>query len=428
MRKGDFFSFAFLTLLIRGLLDYLFINYVTENWAYYGFILDINISKVILSYVFLILFILLLNFYRENVISHFLVIILFFTVYVPIGVIYSLMNKSPVFFIIATISFLILCVITIFFNVKTKENYEQEIFLKKPVYYCVNIISCITVLLMTIQNIRNMDILQVLNLRDVYSIRENVTYHWGMNYFFSWQTKVITPLMIILTHKNKMKYMHYIFIASQVWLFLLTGQKMVLFTLVIALLLMKFSYKLTKPNYIFIRGMAILLIISFLEVVFLKNSYIIDFFIRRIMYLPALLNFYYYEFFSQHNFQFWKYSFIGRFLDLNTDFELEPSFVIGNYFFGNDKTNAVTGYLGSEYMNGGIFGVLVATIVLIIIFKILDKYSIKFGKEVVLVTLVAPLYTLWNSALLTSLLTGGIIIALILFSQIRTKQNEKKYS
>lgn len=424
VRKDNIIVFFLFTLIIRILLDYLFINYVTDKWYYYGFILDINMVKVLISYCTLFLFIILLNSYREEIISHFFVIILFFTVYVPIGVIYSYMNKSSVFFTIATFSFLILCISTIFFNIKSANinlnaQNDMKIRLSKPIYYGIHFITIITVALMTIQNIKNMDIMQVLNLKSVYSVRENVTYNWGMNYFFSWQTKVLTPFMIVVAYKNKNKLLQSIYLFSQLWLYLLTGQKMVLFTLIIVLLLLKLSNKLIKPSFLFIRGITVLLIFSILEVVINKNSYIIDFFIRRVMYLPALLNFYYYEFFSVNNFQLWKHSFFGRFLGLKTDFEVEPSFVIGSYFFGNENTNAVTGFLGSEYMNGGSLGVIFATIILITIFKIVDKYTVKFGKEIVLVTMIAPLYSLWNSALMTSLVTGGILLALLLFTQVK---------
>lgn len=61
------------------------------------------------------------------------------------------------------------------------------------------------------------------------------------------------------------------------------------------------------------------------------------------------------------------------------DFDVLPSFVIGEQYFNNIETNAVTGFLGSEYMNGGFLGLLMTAGILIILLKVLDRFAHKLG-------------------------------------------------
>lgn len=418
--KKDKLVFVILSILIRILMDYVFIEYITKKWAYQGFTLIIDNSKVIYSYIMLFVFVNILKYYKKDKLSHFLVILLFFTMYMPIGVIYGLMNKNSVFFGMVNIVFLALSIFTIFMNNKFKINMSLDENLYSRLYIILNIISIITIFGMTIQNLDNIDLRSVINLANVYEVRKSVTYYWGMNYFFSWQTKVINPYMIALNHFNKRRIVKWIYILFQIWLYMLTGHKMVLFTLILIFIIINFSTKLSNLHLFFTKGFAIIFILSSVEVIMLKNSYIIDYFVRRILYMPALLNFLYYEFFSKYGLQFWKYSIFGRILNAKTDFDIAPSFIIGEEYFNTINNNAVTGYLGSEFMNGGFIGIILATIVLIILFKIIDILSYKVGVEVVLITLLTPLYTLWNTSLLTSLLTGGIIISILILYQ--TKQ------
>jgi len=188
---------------------------------------------------------------------------------------------------------------------------------------------------------------------------------------------------------------------------------MVLFTLIMITVIFRFKHKLDQLTQFFVSGIAFSMTISAIELVFFQKSFLIDLVIRRVFYIPALLNFHYFDFFSNNGFQLWKYSLFGRIMGARVDFDVLPSFVIGEQYFNNIETNAVTGFLGSEYMNGGFLGLLMTAGILIILLKVLDRFAHKLGVVLTLVTFLTPLYTIWNTAFLTALLTGGILLSVM---------------
>ncbi|MDX8344151.1 hypothetical protein [Rossellomorea sp. YZS02] len=416
----DKLIFLFLPISIRILMDVILIRYISTKWGYQGFILDINHYKLSFSYLTLLIMLFLLTNYNREKFSHFLTIVIFFTIYMPIGSIYGLMDKSTAFFVMASISFIFIIFFILYIDSKQKKSLilvNENLYFKG--YPIIFIISIYTLFAMTVQNIGHLNFGAVISLVNVYDVRELISYNWGMNYLFSWQTKVINPYMIALSHINNKRGMMWFYIGFQLWLFILTGNKMVLFTLIVVLIIFKFSSKLRNLHLFFTQGLTFTFIISFLEATLLYNSYIIDIFIRRVIYLPALLSYYYYEYFSVEGFQYWSYTMFGRILGVSTDFNVVPSFIIGREYFNDVNTNAVTGYLGSEYMNGGFIGILLATFIIILLFKSFDRFSGRLGNEIVLITLLTPIYALWNTAILTALLTGGILIAFIILSQTK---------
>lgn len=426
------FIFFLLILMTRVIFDFLFIKYITQKWSYMGFYNEISMYKIIISYVALFILISILMCYKKEKLSHFFSYVLFVTVYLPMGTLYSLMNLSTEFFLMTNFVFFILLISI--FSLRSKyfgRNLTNDIVPSKGLTITLHLFSLLTILAMTIQNIKNLNLGAVINLVSVYEIRELATYKWGMSYFFSWQTKVINPFMIVVLNSQNKHFLKWIYIASQLWLYILTGHKMIIFTLILVIIGIKFSKKFGQLFSFFSKSFFAINLLAIFELLITNKSYIVDFFIRRIIYIPALLNNYYYEFFSKADFQYWKYTMFGRLLGVTTDYSTLPSYVIGREYFGNSQNNAVAGFLGSEYMNCGFFGLIVSVILVIFVLRSVDRLSYTLGNQVVLITMLTPIYTLWNTALLTSFLTGGVMISLlILFATEKntTSRIKLKYS
>lgn len=406
-------AFVLLSLLVRIQMDIIYATYLVTKWGYQSFSIDINVYKIAFSYVLLVLFLGMLRHYKPDRISHFSVVVLFYTMYMPVGTLYGLMNRDTSFFAIVNVIFFILVVFTIFVNDRFNWQIMPDRKITSKLHIVLILLSIATFLGMTIQNINHLDIRSVLNLTKVYAIRRLVDYRWGMNYLFSLQTKVINPYMIALHHLNGNKVMKRLYLLFQLWLYVLTGHKMVLFTLIMITVIFRFKHKLDQLTQFFVSGIAFSMTISAIELVFFQKSFLIDLVIRRVFYIPALLNFHYFDFFSNNGFQLWKHSLFGRIMGARVDFDVLPSFVIGEQYFNNIETNAVTGFLGSEYMNGGFLGLLMTAGILIILLKVLDRFAHKLGVVLTLVTFLTPLYTIWNTAFLTALLTGGILLSVM---------------
>ncbi|MGI6440566.1 MAG: hypothetical protein ACOX00_01340 [Peptoniphilaceae bacterium] len=419
--------FFILTIVFRLLMDFSYVTYISQIWDYMGFFLVPNGVKILVSYLFLILFTLFLSQYRQEKFSHFLLILLFYSVYLPIGSIYGLQDMSTTFFAIATLSFVLL---TYFLIVLTTDKEPKivppETRFTSRLMPLLHLLSIYVFLAMTLQNTDNINPMILFDLDAVYAVRERVSYGLGMSYFFGWQTKVINPFLIGVYYHNKNRKMLVLYLALQLWLYLVTGHKQVLFLIFVVFVIMRFSKWLKDLPGLMAWGFTGLMLLSNIELAFRTRSFVIDYFIRRVLFLPALISNYYYNFFSEHGFQYWSYSIVGRILQMPKDFPVEPPYLIGQLFFGNPKTNAVNSYLGTDYMNGGVFGVLFATVLIIITFRLIDRYAERIGRDIVLITLIGPVYTLWNTGILTAFLTGGLFFTLVVLESARVDTKEPR--
>ena len=83
-------------------------------------------------------------------------------------------------------------------------------------------------------------------------------------------------------------------------------------------------------------------------------------------------------------------------------------------YYGSPQNNANTGIVGDAYMNFGFAGLALWGIILIIILKLVDSCSNRVDIRVGVAAIAMPTITLMNSALLTNLLTHGLLLSLLL--------------
>ena len=110
------------------------------------------------------------------------------------------MNRDTGYFIMVNIVFFIIGFFAIFVNNRFRWQLGNDRRVSCRLRGVLSLLSLITFMGMTSQNIANVDLGSVINLTKVYEIRRLVTYRWGMHYLFSWQTKVINPFYCILSH------------------------------------------------------------------------------------------------------------------------------------------------------------------------------------------------------------------------------------
>ena len=169
--------FFILTIVFRLLMDFSYVTYISQIWDYMGFFLVPNGVKILVSYLFLILFTLFLSQYRQEKFSHFLLILLFYSVYLPIGSIYGLQDMSTTFFAIATLSFVLL---TYFLIVLTTDKEPKivppETRFTSRLMPLLHLLSIYVFLAMTLQNTDNINPMILFDLDAVYAVRERVSY------------------------------------------------------------------------------------------------------------------------------------------------------------------------------------------------------------------------------------------------------------
>lgn len=135
--------------------------------------------------------------------------------------------------------------------------------------------------------------------------------------------------------------------------FSINGLKSTLFITIFSVILYAiYNFKLIK-NIIPI--ISLLGIVGIIETLISKSHIIIDYLIRRVMFIPNLLNYYYWDYFSVHRPDFFQQGFL-RYLGFNSSYTSIPKF-IGYIYFGNPNNSANNGLFSDAMVNLG-FGEL----------------------------------------------------------------------
>jgi len=133
----------------------------------------------------------------------------------------------------------------------------------------------------------------------------------------------------------------------------------------------------------------------------------------RMTALPGLLTGYYYEFFSSHPQAHLGHSILRSLVDY--PYAVEPPYLIGARYFHSASNDANANIWADAYANFGYPGIVCFTILFAILLWLYD--SIAAGSRNTRVAALAiglPAFALANGGLLTSLLTNGVALAMLL--------------
>jgi hypothetical protein len=143
-------------------------------------------------------------------------------------------------------------------------------------------------------------------------------------------------------------------------------------------------------------------------------SFLYSLFVRRVFYVPALLNFTYYDYFQ--GLEFVKLS--NGALGWLFDYQLEdiPPRMVNFYLRGTVTGWANTGFLGSSYMHFGFIGMLLYSLIVGLLFRLTDSLTVdRLPIWVGLSILIDPYVNLFTGADLTSALaTHGLGIGTVM--------------
>lgn len=244
---------------------------------------------------------------------------------------------------------------------------------------------------------------------DVYGIRLQAR-GWEIPSLFNYllpAATVILPLMLIWFLHTK-NWIPACLLAVIIYLnFSIAGNKSIIFLLFITLMI----YFLFREKYLkwLIFAMICVIFLGFAEFEFLKTPYISSLLFRRVMLLPNLLDYQYFDFFSIHSPDYYHQSFL-RHLGFQSDYDLNIPFLIGKEYYGNPEVSANNGLLSDAYSNFGFFGVSITPLFVIFTLKFLSYAANKIEMKILMVPIVYVCFLLISTTLNTALLTGGIFM------------------
>lgn len=252
------------------------------------------------------------------------------------------------------------------------------------------------------------------NISRVYEIRASFS---KLNvplagYLFTWAGYVVNPLFFALFFYKRKWLLTLIIVFMQLFLFSSTGNKTFLFTLFFVSALMWITTR-KNPFAYMATGLTGIVIAGMLSFWLIGDLWVSSLFTRRVLLDQPQQYFFYFDFFSNNDFTFLsQHHLFNLFFDYK--YPLDPPNLIGKVYYGSPDNNANTGLVGDAYMNFGFAGIALWGFVLVMILKLVDTFSNGKHKMISIAAVSMPTFTLINSALLTNLLTHGLLLALLL--------------
>lgn len=240
-----------------------------------------------------------------------------------------------------------------------------------------------------------------------------------LSYLFA-ASKAVNPVLLVYS-LNRKKHINTVLITIvQILSFSVNGSKTVFFSTILAIVLyFIYSESLLKkmPG-----AMAALCMLTYIETKLRGTTYLLAYFVRRVLFVPNQLGSYYFDFFSVNTPDYYKQSFL-RLFGAKSQYS-DVDHIIGAYYFGKPDMGANSGLISDAVTNLGIAGIFIMPIILVIILKILDMCSEGIEKRIYISTSITIAFILISSFLPTVLLTHGLIALCIVLMLIpRNNQN-----
>ena len=205
-------------------------------------------------------------------------------------------------------------------------------------------------------------LLQPLSLyKSQYELREGLSFSFPYSYIVNWSTFIINPLLFERAYRRDYFACAFLIMAS------LMNYIVLPFTIIplSAFLLfgLGFIWQLMRSNSITLYVWVILFLA-------LSDQFLIDMIINRTIYIPALTQLLYYEFFLENNLNY----FSGSFLQFSvSQYVKSLGFVIDDAYYGGVGTNQSTGNFASVFANAGVIGIIIFGMLIGIVIRIISS-------------------------------------------------------
>lgn len=401
--------FILIIIIYKCVLDYSYIKFVHQVYLYGGFELEFERSKYFISWIVTLV---LLKFIRHKmlIIADYASIFLYLLVLLPVCTMFGLDGNRP-WEPLAMVTFS--QVLLVFVSRVPLPKISRIPLLpggfKIAILLSVICVSGVT-LNYTISGISfNLDFTRVYDYRAANAAISSGGY---FSYINSWAYKVFNILLICMSLYYRRYILLVLFILIQVFFYAATAHKLVVLLPVLVLSVWFFFRKSRSLTFMPL-SLTVLIIVCLLMFTYFNFDYASTMFIRRLFFVPANLNYVYYDYFSMNAYFLWSDSVLKYFLD--NPYNQNISHTIGTYL-GQPTLGANNGLISSGYAQAGFFGVFLYTITFGLIlrfaqFMVNNALPIWFG----LALLVVPITnTLLNSDLLTTFLTHGLAVSVLM--------------
>jgi len=405
-----------LLIILKSILDYGYF-YWAEVYDSREFNFDVVLSKYIFGWVLTFLVYKVLLYKKE--IQIFPIFFLVFVLYIlPCNIYYGLSNQKTLFLL-----FLITPYIIVLLSIKecSQKLIPTININKKYLLALIGLIVFIVIGNLFYSTNGNF----IINFRKVYEFRalyDPLSTKGFFGYLNIWTYKVFAVFLLAFSiHKKNFIYIT-ISLITFILLFIFTGHKSIIFSCCLIFIIYVF-YIFSWNRKLMLFSFILAFIGLFIIKILFDEIHPLSYLMRRLLFVPSMLSFSYLEFFFNNDFIYWSNSILKTFF--NYPYEYKYPAIIGNYL-GYPGMNANSGFISTGYMHAGVWGIILYTTILSIVFNIINNLITSNNKFVTISVIIVPIYTLFViSDLPTTMLTHGLFISIILIWLYNGKNNEK---
>ncbi len=400
--KYKFFSIL-LQVAIFFLLEYAYKHFVAPLYEYEHFLYEYNSLKYIETKLLFFFVLLVINFKNPSPFIYAVNQIFFLFMFSPNLIVYEYNPATPRLIIYSIAVFLILLHILGFIRVKVKTVKLTE------KQFVILILFLIVLMLIPIVAYYKFNLnLKVLEFKDVYKVRlENRPPNALIAYSYTWLSKILLPVLLAYSIIRKKYGLSIFAIVLLLYLYLTQAHKSVFFSTLLIIYFYFFKNYYKKIFFFLFLLFVAIITVHFLYV-FMGKLMPESLLVRRVLFLPAVINKLYFSAFKDQPL-FLSHSVFSSFF--HYPYQLDPPHLIGKIFFHSPQTNVNNGFISDGYMNFGSLGVWIYVVLVAITIKFFDLFYIDSRYYGIFFYII---FTLISSYFLTSLMTHGILILMLL--------------
>lgn len=433
-------GFLFLALIYRCMLDWAYLA-LSDSYYEVQFRLNINEIKLVTSYIVVLILCLLTM--HGNTSKVFLIRMILFMTIIPNTSVYAMRDGSNFFFIWVTASFAIIEILLLNFKFKWEAGSRQCMIKDRSgltkkqsgkkntdqtgmvLNLFLLLFSIITMLFMYSAN--GLPGTVALNLYKVYEVRSSYQASKYLNYAIALVSTVIVPFGLADGYITRSVWKIVFYSIVQLMLFLWTGNKVFLFTLIIiGVAIIIYKYKLSLN--LFFYGITFVVFGGNLSCIFDSKifSFVFSFVNRRMILDSATLKYFYFDYFivKRNPILGFGGTILAPFLRSGASSAYRYDL---SYRYTGIESNANTGLYGGDLANLGMWAFIVVPILIIILFSLIERTERYCGSEFALLFFVYTVYYLNETCIFLYLLnfTGILLIMIVMFYRYKSGKTEE---
>lgn len=404
----------------KVLLDISYFWIMKENYTYYKFLCDFNGGVYALSWgIFLIITLIFVATYKRafHKPSFLISFVLYLLSFVPFT---SLMagGYDISFGLGNGLYWLILALLVFLFNRHPKpeiiDNNEKPTTFSKAFLVICGVISIAIVFYMSLMY-RGFSF--NFSLDNVYDLRSEAASIYSnaptvFVYLFTWSRTINTVLLAYCLVNKRIKT-SLLFIVTQLLSFSFDGLKTTLFLMLGTIAICIVFRRMKKEKVpLFLAGiLSFAILASILEYAVLHSYKITTYLSFRTLFLPNMIGSWFYDFFLTHEPDYFRSGFMRYFGFESPYSSMDIDYLISGIYFGNFQARANNGLLSDAMRNFGFAGIFIMPILIVIYFKILDKFSTRLDQRIIItLALVFGIYFSNNTFVIILVTEAGLLL------------------